>query len=851
MILFFPLVAFSSVNLVTREMNYFDVNGGKQRPGESFTYIVELKNGGTESTNADFTIDFPKFLYLQSVDSFPSTSIDLSDNTGGTNSTGKIVISGIILDSNISVFIHFTARVASAAEFYDNGIDNATKIKIKLRGFVSGSAFTEPVGTLDHTQLTDQYEYTRFELFAQAQIAQFYKEITFPLNRSFVSPGETIIFNLHYVNIGDAVASDIRIEDALHTYLTHPKPSNGGEFNNLIMKWKNLSDLPPLGKTGNNSFVTLEATISNIQGIDETITNQARIYYVRGSKNENGIATDDEVNLFSDDPTLPGLIDPTLITIKPNQAYFHQSTVSIIDINSGDLEPGDQVQCNISVINTGSAPGESVEVTAQFDDNILSVTNPQIGQFGYMSGSNTIIWDSVSVASFFSYGAENLETLSFTGTIKQNVNHLSEIFSTFLIKADLIDSIEIITPALKISAIPDFSLSEISYFSVTNPIEPGFFIAMNLRIKNTGKGVGRNVSVNAELNSLFESIIPGQNGMVVNSTVTWTPVLYNGVSAIAQNSFADLAINAKIASDTLAGTYSILTATVSSSNPSKNFSIEPNFITIERIPKLGLFSKEVKLSEDGATIGSIIEYILQIQNIGTGDYHHVTITDTLDTNALTGITASKGSVLSNGLVTISSSTALELAVVLGDPAKTIQFTITATIKTGLADGYEVVNQAELTSDEIIIPISSDSNLNTVSAEATTFKVIVPKVIEDGGVEDDNDTVDDDTVFVIEDNDDTIVSDEDSVVHIDDKTNVDDHDASIDDDISVSEDDKRPITIDFDDNRAASKPKINPKDKGCGCEENRDKGNLKTNLWMIVLIIITSIWIKLKSIRVRK
>ncbi|GFO77661.1 hypothetical protein BPLS_P6241 [Bathymodiolus platifrons methanotrophic gill symbiont] len=232
-----------------------------------------------------------------------------------------------------------------------------------------------------------------------------------------VSPGDHLLYNLHYENTGTAEASNLVLQDMLPIGVTFDSASNGGSLSGNIVSW-NLADLPP-----NHSGDLILAVI-----VDSTVVN--------GHILENAATLDS-------DETHP-IIAQEDITVLAEPAFEITKTASKKPVN-----PGDELIYTINYRNIGSGQGTGIII----EDNLPpGVTFKSASSSGSESGGK-VTWNLAALSA----GASGSVTVTVTvnsplanGTILLNTVSIVSTETAPHKVTDVIDVIVHSEPVLKL-----------------------------------------------------------------------------------------------------------------------------------------------------------------------------------------------------------------------------------------------------------------------------------------------------------------------------------------------------------------------------------------------------------------
>jgi len=585
-----------------------------------------------------------------------------------------------------------------------------------------------------------------------------------------VSPGDHLLYHLHYENTGTAEATNLVVRDTLPVGVSFDS-APGGSLSGNIVSW-NLADLPP-----NHSG---DLTLSVI--VDSTVV--------------NGHILENSATLDSNETQPVTALKDVVVLAEP--AFEITKTASKDPVN-----PGDELTYTINYRNIGSGEGTGIIIE---DELPPGVTFKSASGGGSESGG-IVTWNLAALSA----GASGSVTVTVTvnsplanGTILLNTVSMVSTETAPHKVTDIIDVTVHSEPVLKLSKT-----------SSKDPVNAGDELVYTITYENVGTGVASTVTLEDDLPAdvTFKSasnggselggkvtwnladLSAGAHGSVtvtvdVNSPLTNGTVLHNVTtieSAETQplSDFNDVIVSStaalkltKTASKTVvnpgdelvytiayenvgsdqasnviledilpagvtfksasspgalaggsvrwdlgtvaAGAAGSVTLTVTVNKPLANGIVLSNVASIistetphpvrdeVQVPVLSEPVLEMNKTASKTLVkpGDLVLYSIEYKNVGTGEATGVIISDTLPGN-VTFVSASPGGSLSGGGVVTWPPTTVRV----GEPPKGVS--VAVTINSPLADGMILHNPASLVSNETA-PLSSSVDITVLS-----------------------------------------------------------------------------------------------------------------------------------------
>lgn len=649
-------------------------SNGFVMPGQTVTYTVRLTNRGSQAAQASIDDDLPAYLGSCEVVSGPITCAP-----GGVNGSGRVVGSNIPVAAGQSVDVSFRVRVLPTAP------DGARLTNVAVVGSNESTA-------------THRISAPTLTVRSEVRLAST-KRVT-DLNGGGIEPGDELQYAISVRNAGNQASSAVTITDALDPNLTFVSASHGGGFAGGRITWSSAST-PALASIAPNAEVTVTFRARINAGVPNgtTIPNQAQV-------------SSAESSTLSDDPGTPAHNDPTIVRVVAAPSFV-DSTKRVVDLNGGDVEPGDLLEWRIEVRNTGRANATNVSVSDAIDP---SLTVETIGNGGTLSGS-TITWTIPRLDA----GA-GAHTLTFTTRVRTPLANGTVISNQALIRSDdapsAVPTDDPTTPALDDpTSVVVRSKSHLSASTKTvvdndgGEALPGDSLTWTIRVLATGNAPVRDVVVIDPIAPCLVNVVPGNGGTFDGSRVRWDATGTPTLAEVHPGIPVDLTFTAQIRPGTPDGTRCANQAGLTSpdveatitDDPRTPEPSDPTVVVVVSRPVLSASTKTATLLEDANGDGAFspgdrIRYSIAAKNTGNETATGVVLTDELSP-LLTDLSLSAGGTLVGRTATWN----------LGNIAAGSETVVTvdATIVKPLDDGTVLENQGRLRATNLPEPALTD------------------------------------------------------------------------------------------------------------------------------------------------
>ncbi len=681
-------------------------------PGDTLQYTLVLTNtGAVAATGVHLHVDAPPFTQGLDVVSQGDSNATLSVQPGGANNTGQFDLTNMKVPANFQLEVVWETTAFSVAQFQSVGISSAQINGKQLpeqgaQTLASATTLSDDPATGapgDPTIVVMQFG-------SRPDFSGFTKALTGSQSRQ---PGDTVVYTLTIPNDGTAAATNVRLSDTIDPRLTNPSVSGvtgGGSANIsggvLSASWASLA-------AGASASLTLTATIASPLANGVTISNQA-------------FATSSEITtpVPSDDPATPATADATVVTIQsaPDLSSITK-TVAAAPGNpphsTAGIHPGDTVRYTITVPNTGTAAAHQIVVTDAIDPRLTPVLPIAGGTFT----SGTITFspaqtlnpnDSPIVLTFDAVVQKPLAN----GTVIANQASVSAQGLAPALSDDPGTQAPHDSTKFTVVSAADLSTSTKAVKNLTRTdgsFHAGDQLQFTITPINTGDEATTATVVSDVLDANLTFVSAAQGGSYTSGTRT---VQWN-LASVAPGTGIALAFVATIAKPIADSTGISNFATFAASELQSNVNTNTVSFTVHSAPDLSGITKVAQLA-NGQTVaaavspGTVLTYVIKVPNAGDANATNSVVTDAIDTTNLDQVTP-----LDSGTFT-SGSVRWNVGGITAGATATIRFT--ARVKTTVANGTSISNQAQVTSSEITQPQLSDDPSTGAVKDPTVVKV---------------------------------------------------------------------------------------------------------------------------------
>ena len=678
--------------LGTSLKSVLDVNGGKLEPGDTLRYTVTFTNTGNREATLDVQDDLPPnvtgFAWVQQLPGATFTP------GGGANGTGRISIAGLKVQPEKAgpppeaQTMVFEVTVAPGAP---NGaaIQNCASFDVAEKPSEGKTICSASLSVYATPDLED----------AQKTVLD--------LNGGQPQPGDALRYTVTLSNTGNKPATGVVVTDVVSTSLENVVPLDGGAWDaaTRTITWT-VGSLA----AGAQQALRFEADIVTPLPNGTALCNQ-------GSVASNELPAEP-----TDNPATPAADDPTCLSVV-SAPELEQTTKTVVDLNGGQVRPGDTLRYTITVDNSGNEIATNVLVTDQVSADL---TNVQPLDGGTLSGS-TISWSLGSLAP----GQQ--KTVRFEADVVTPLVNGTQISNQAVATATQIPlpgepSDDPSTPApddptvVTVTSAADLTTSEKTVQDVNGGVpQPGDQLVYTIRVINTGDAPARGTVVTDLVDLNLTTVVPLDGGAynAATRTITWPGadvvpgtdrvLRFNATLAFPMTGGTQVCNQGSVTSQDVSGT--LLT-----DDPATAAADDPTCVTVESEPDLAPSTKTVTDLNGGQVVpGDVLRYTITVDNQGTQDATTVVVTDVVSTS-LTAVTPLDGGVYDAASRTITWTVATA-------PAKgKVAVRFDAQVILPLDSGTQIANQGSIVSAEITTPVLTDDPATPATDDPTVVTV---------------------------------------------------------------------------------------------------------------------------------
>lgn len=489
-----------------------------------------------------------------------------------------------------------------------------------------------------------------------------------------VNPGDEITYTLVLRNDGMGTARTVQITDLIPANSTYV--SGSAQFTGsaaiLADTTRVREVIPPATSTG-----TLTFKIDQLK-MNEVLTMRFKVKALESGttgttytiKNKAQAQASNYAAVTSTEVTNSVTFNPSLSVIKlsdPEEVY----------------QPGAVVQYQVLVTNTGNAALTGITVNDPMLPNLAYVSGNDNGNSALDVGETWLYTGSYTVTEADYSKEASGGVIPLVNTVTADSNETSPVQAQ--------DKVELALPKLELTKSAD-----------VNEIGPGGTIRYTLTLRNKGKGIGRNITVNDLIpaNTTYvpgsaaasSTTVPPANLGILEPAQTGDTIAFT-VSSLGFNEEVTMSFSVQASSSLAPGTYSI-----NNSASIKDTAITSNTVTTTLTFRAGLAVTKTAAPTEILAAGDVIGYTIQVKNTGNMALSGITVTDPMlaavpltltsgDTNsdnkldlAETWIYQANYTTLPADFSTAAGGTKDLINTVTADSAETDPLTATATVK---------------------------------------------------------------------------------------------------------------------------------------------------------------------------
>jgi uncharacterized repeat protein (TIGR01451 family) len=483
-------------------------------------------------------------------------------------------------------------------------------------------------------------------------------------------PGDVLHYTITIKNDGKGDATGVSLTDNLSSILAHASYGNDADASSGTVGFSS----PNLTWTGDIAAgatvtITFSATLNSVFPSGLTHVLNAIVVTGRGSNCPDLQAADPKCKTDTTVPAAPTLnAEKTVKVHNSNQSFSHSNTAN----------PGDTLDFNIHVANTGNADANnqtvkdvlSAELVANSNAFSTATCSPACT---YDAGTRTITWTNVDIAAGGSVDLTFSVTLKATFPAGQTSLGNTVVLTGSNCGAGSddakCDTTTIVTAAPILNLEKEVSVNG-GAFSHGGQANPGDTLTYRITIANTGNAAATGESVTDNLTNVLAHATWLGNTVASSGSAGFSDpnLTWSGIS-IAAGGTATLTFQVKLASVFPDGTTHLPNVAVEANSqncPAQSTSADcKTDTTVDAAPILS-YLKQVSTSVDGpwsssntANPGDTLFYDITVSNSGNADAVNQTVKDVMsvelvaNSNAFSTATCSPACTFDAGTRTIT------------------------------------------------------------------------------------------------------------------------------------------------------------------------------------------------------
>lgn len=650
-------------NLSTSTKSGSDVNGGVVNPGDTLRYTVTLMNtgyaAGTGISLSD-TIDSD----TQNVSNFNFTNCGSSYTN--TSSGGSVNVTGLqtSVGTNCVVTYDVTVKPGTAN---NASVDNAVTISSAAEG---GGGATPSSNS--------------FSVVALPDITASTKAVS-DINAATVQPNDVLRYTIRLINTGYATGTGIALTDTLDSDTdslgSFSFTNCGTNYTNSSGAQVNVTGLEVT--TSDNCVVTFDVTVKGgtAQGTD--IDNQASL----SAPMEGG-----------------GGADPSSATLTVGSGAMPDlstSTKTGIDLNGGDVNPGDALRYTVTVINSGAAAGTGISLSDTPDSDTENAAN-----FVFLNCGNAYVNSSSGGA----IDVTGLETavgvncvITYDVTVKAGTPNGAGIDNDVIISSahEGGDGASPSSNSFTVSALPNLSTSTKSGADINaGLVKPGDTLRYTVTVINTGYAAGTGISladtVDSDTNNVANFSFLNCGSYYTNNSSGGSVDVTGIEAAVGTNCVITYDVTVK--AGTADGASIDNSVTISGAGEGGNGAApSSNAFTVTSLPDLSASTKSGSDVNAGTVNpGDTLRYTLTLINSGTAEGTSISISDTIDSDTQNPVNFSFKD-CGSAYINNSSGSTVDVTGLQAAVGTDCVITYDVTVKSGTAHGTMIDNGVTISS----------------------------------------------------------------------------------------------------------------------------------------------------------
>ena len=687
-----------------------DLNGGDFAPNDVVEYTLEVENVGSGSAT-NVAIRDPISTAFSRV-----TLVAGGRQVGSELLFDETSVAGLAsLSAGGTILLRFQAQLAASLP---------EGLRVSNQAFGTLAELNDTFASDDPSTPTPN-DSTDFVVTSRPELS-LTKTFT-DKNGGNLEPGDIVEFVLTLRNTGNAPANDVVVRDPLDARLSFVQ-STQGIFENGAVFFR-ATRVPLLSVLNPNTDVTMRFDAVVALGLADgtEIPNQA------------SAASENSLQVASDDPTTPDFPDPTMLVIVA-QPLLSPFTKIVEDLDGdGVFEPGDRIRYTIEIVNSGTDAARNVLVNDSLPEEISDWV---AGQGGTVV-ANSLRWNRSTTPSLARLASGQSIQLTVEGTINRPLDNDTIISNQARVRATGLDTVfsdDPNTPDVDdatrfvVRSHPRLEVQKIVADLNGAPTEPGDPLRYRILVRNLGDRAARNVTVEDPIDENLVNIIPSNGGVLNSGLIRWAPSGFPSLARIEIDQEVVLQFDASIRAPLSNGTVIENQALVSigengvpgspflSDDPSTPAPLDPTKLQAVSASDLSASTLETLDSLGNAIStrrpGSEVFYELRITNGGQDVAQNVDVL--VELPAEVEIRNADGGLVSGQTVRFSSQNVPGLSRVA--PGQILTFSIETLLSTPLPNGRVLIAQATIAASNFPVEVRSDDPSTVAFGDPTQLIV---------------------------------------------------------------------------------------------------------------------------------
>jgi len=679
------------------EKTVVDDNGGVVEPGDLLRWSIAVRNVGDRTATA-LTIRDPIDVNLQDV-----VGLD-----GGVFAGGALAWTVPTLAIDTTSVLRFTARVRAP-------LQNGTVISNQASATLGDPTIPgQPFPSDDPTTATP-LDPTRVQVVSAADLSRSTLE-TFDSGGAVIDrarPGADVEYRLTVDNRGRANGEAVVATVAFPAGFVVVDAA-GGTIAGTTVTFA-------LGTVVVGSPVVRRLRLRLPTPLDPGTT-----FSVQGRLAGRDIATP----FVTDDPSTAGPADPTILGVDSAARLVIDKTVSDDDAASdgGAIEPGDTTTWRLAVRNVGDAVARAVVITDPLPALVEHVSGGRLG-------GNTVTFDAANATGLAAVAPGDAPViLTFVTRVRASAvlgdvvaNQATSVVGGETFRSDDPATAEPLDPTtFAVTPLPRLTLQK----DVTGGrvFAPGDVVTYTIRARSEGSGPAGGAFVDV-VDAAFATVQPGPGLAFDAATRELRATLPSLPPGAEQTLTFSATLDVALVNGTVIANQARVvdgTRTTVSDDPlTADVVDDPTLITVDARPVLRVTKTFVDENGGALTPGDRLQWVITVENTGTGLARDVQITDVVDLATVEVVDAGDGTAAGD-VVVFDAAGVPALAGLARGGRVVLSFIVQ--VRGTVADGTALSNQARVTSPDVAAPVVSDDPVTAAVDDPTTVTVRAPVLV---------------------------------------------------------------------------------------------------------------------------